>query len=195
MAAWVAPHTRAVRLMVPWWRRIRGQYGRWYFSGAAYAGNTVDGGLGSIEKYWEELGSIGRKYCRLYCKQYGVILLTGLKRQRTVPKISQSLSKSPKISHAATHDSAPRRRQPPPPQRTIQRRESGRTPHAATHNFAPRRRQNLAPPHTTPRRESGRTLRRNAQFSAAQAARRKIFYYRTASSSTSKISAASGGIA
>ncbi len=39
----VAPHTRAVRLMAA-------------VLCAAYAGSTVDGGLGCIEKYWEGLG-------------------------------------------------------------------------------------------------------------------------------------------
>ena len=99
------------------------------FSGAAYAGSTVDGGLGSIEKYWEELGGFGRKYCRLYCKQYGVILLTGLKRQRKLPKFPKASQNLPKSPTAATHNFAPRRRQnPTPPQRTTPRRESGRTP-------------------------------------------------------------------
>ena len=177
MAAWVAPHTRAVRLMVPWWRRIRGQYGRWYFSGAAYAGNTVDGGLGSIEKYWEELGSIGRKYCRLYCKQYGVILLTGLKRQRRLPKFpkaSQNLPKSPTPQRtiprraggspprrnaqfsaakaaappAATHNSAPRKRQNPPRRHAQLCAAQAAEPCAATHNSAPRKRQNSTPQRT-----------------------------------------------
>ena len=91
------PHTRAIRLMAAW---------------------DV---LGSIEKYWDGLGGFGRIYCRLYCKQYGVMLLTGFKAAKKTPKISQSLSKSPKISHAATHNSAPRKRQ---------------NSHAAAHNFA-----------------------------------------------------------
>ena len=133
------------------WRRIRGRYGRWRLGGAAYAGSTVDGGLGSIEKYWEVLGGFGRIHCRLYCKQYGVMLRRGFKAAKKTPKISQSLSKSPKISHAATHNSAPRRRQ---------------NPHAATHNSAPRKRQNPHAAHPTPRRESGRTAQKK-HFSPA----------------------------
>ena len=95
--------------------------------GAAYAGSMVDGGLGCIEKYWEVLGGFGRIHCRLYSKQYGVMLRRGFKAAKKIPKISQTLSKSPKISHAAMHNSAPRRRQNSTPQRTTLRRESGRT--------------------------------------------------------------------
>ena len=129
--------------MALWLRRIRGRYGRW-----------------RLGKYWEVLGGFGRIHCRLYCKQYGLILRRGFKAAKNS---SQNFPKPLKISqnlprrhtqlraaqaaelYAATHNFAPRKRQ---------------NSHAAMHNFAPRRRQNSTPPHTTPRRESGRTLRR-----------------------------------